>query len=330
MKKIGLFTLLLLTLGLNAYAQYTFKVLMTVGTVTNGSSKIFTGATLGPNEQLSVASGSTLSLMYTGSGGGTVTINKGGTYPVKTLEQQLLTYKSQNPSTTGKVINFVIGEMAKTSGNINEDRNKYMRVTGSVERASEEESFAIKLFLPQTGANNSQKPRYTLSPKVYVFWQPEENEKLGDTYTITIENLAYETIKTFDVTGSSFVLDFDEPVIFNNQVDGAAKTVYVTIASKESPSKISNKYAIVQLYSDDADYADFFQKYQDFKKSQDKEMPESMRKIDEAFFFEQNGFIHDVIRCYEEAIALEPENEAYKIAYLGFLQRAFPNEEKKK
>lgn len=70
-------------------------------------------------------------------------------------------------------------------------------------------------------------------------------------------------------------------------------------------------------------------KFDSYKKNNEfsADVPESVKKIDEAFFFEENKAYTDAIRCYEEAISLEPDATPFKIAYNEFFNRLYSMDE---
>lgn len=301
----GLFTI-------TGYTQSNFRVLASSGnnTLLGKSENLLVGTRLLNNQQVKVSHRSYLSLVH--NSGGTVQISKAGTYNISTLEKKLA---EKRKSVASRYATYIISELTrKGQENINNNRYKYMNVTGSVNRATTK---GISVYLPQV--SNFYQPKITITWQTLI-GAKDYNIKLTDTF----EEESYYT-KTLKDT--SLVIDFGQGKLKD------VKEFYVIIEANKadgSEKVESDKYGLFRLDSEDAPAFD--KAYAAFKKTNTGEA-NATTKLSEAFFFESKEFYTDALRCYEEAVKMSGKAEAYVTALNQFLVRSnmgqTPEEDKK-
>ncbi|EAY28597.1 hypothetical protein [Microscilla marina] len=284
------------TLALTGYSQSKFRVLASSGasTITGKNSALSVGQVLSNSYQIKVAPRSYLSLVH--SSGGTVQISKAGVYNVATLEKRL---DEQRKSLSSRYATYIISELTKKGKeNINANRYKYMNVTGSVKRATFN---AFSVYLPDRSN--------FYDPKVTITWQALVGTK---NYLLKImDRFEEEVLYTKTLADTSTVVDFSQ-----GKLKGALDCL-VFIESKERGIQ-SDKYGLFRL--DEEDAPKFNKAYSAFKAS-NKATRNATAQLSEAFFFEDKGFYTDALRCYQAAVKMSEQADAYVIALQQFLVR---------
>ncbi len=281
-----------------AFAQdELFKVLASKGSnklQTTGTAEwkpVFVGKRLSKGDKITIGDNGYLGLAH--KSGKTIELKKAGVYEVNKLLSEVAT---QNASTTTKYANYLAGEMGKTGGeDMAKNKYKYMSVTGSVERGTNE----IMVYVPE-GLNVT-----ALSNQVVVKWEAESGTK---TYVVTVGSLFGDEIFKQETTETSIVLNLESKK-FNNYI--------VTISSKEKTDVVK---AIRVTYPSADKIVELNKQLTELKAQLGEE--NALNKVILASFYEDNKLYLEAMQNYEAAIKLEPEVEDYKVAYGQFLERA--------
>ncbi|HVD97546.1 MAG TPA: hypothetical protein VNB90_05020 [Cytophagaceae bacterium] len=293
-----LLALTLLLASTMAFAQEEmFKVLASKGgnkLQTSGTTDwkaLFVGKKLSKGDKITVDNNGYLGLAY--KNGKTIELKKAGTYEVSKLAGEVAT---QNATTTAKYANYLAGEMSKTGGeDMAKNKYKYMAVTGSVERGTNE----IAVFVPKTLNVTA------LSNQVVIEWEPETNTK---TYVVNVTNLFGDEILKQETTETSMLLNLDSK---------KDKNYIVSIKSKENPDV---KKDIRITYPSNDKIVELNKQLTDLKAQLGEE--NALNKVILASFYEDNKLYLEALQNYEAAIKMEPEVDDYKVAYGQFLERA--------
>ncbi len=305
----------LLSTSLSAQS-YVFKVMASSGTQTSTgkvypsakSKSLVVGNTLQNTDQIVMPDKSYLSLMH--SSGGTVQIAKAGTYSVSDLANKL---KASTQTTSQKYASYIVGELTKNDEkNLNKYPHKYQNVTGSVERATFESELVSMLPSAKGGS-------YVFNQPYLLTWHHLAQTK---NYILLVLDQFDETLLEATIPDTSYTLNVKDEKF------AEADMLKIVILSKErtdvTPYKKDNNYNFSYSlnFLEGGKKAEFEEAFEQFKKEQaNSSIPEDVKKLDEASFFETQGFLLDAMRAYKELIALDPENEAYKIVYNQFLVR---------
>lgn len=288
--------LLVLVCTFAAIAQdETFKVLASKGIAavqTNGSketTKLFVGKKLMKSDKIFLGENSYLGLVQV-STGKTLELKKPGTYDVLKLNSEL---SLQNSSTTKKYSNYIVGELGKNqTEDLARNRYKYMAVTGSVERGSNQ-----IITISPTKAD-------ALDTCVFVKWMPLEGTK---TYTIEVTTIFGDNVLNKTINGTEAYLNLS-----------SKERIYIwTVYSSVNPSIKSESNSIMFLTS----MREYDMKKQDAEIKQSFDQPSALNNMILASFYEYNNLLLDAMKQYEEAIKREPGVEDYKIMYGQFLER---------
>lgn len=294
MKKILLILISLISLQVQAQ-DYAFRVIATSGVITTlQGAKIKTGTKLNTDEKVVLPTNAYLGLVA--KNGKTIELKNAGTYAIKDLSAKLVAYNRPKSTLTHKYADYVVNEMAKVNrDDINKNHRKYMSVTGAVERGE-----GIDLFLPLTSD--------IYQAKANIKWPTFPNTK---TYEVKVMNMYSKVLTTYATQDTTFTLDLSKSEL------NKENTLIVKVSSKDTPSLESKTYALKRLTSQKTALID-----KELKDVQvDTEETSAVDKLVQAAYFEEKKLLVDAIRCYEEALALQPGVEDYQAAYTEFLLR---------
>lgn len=311
---VSLFIAIIFLSG-NLNAQdFVFKVMASSGasktSYPNVKGKdLYVGSKLQDIDQISIPAKSYLSLMH--STGGTVQIAKAGNYSVSDLAAKL---KASTKTATQKYASYVVGELTKgEDANMAKYPHKYQNVTGSVERATFESELVTMLSSGKEGSFVLKDNSYLLT------WHHLANTK---NYILVVMDHFDETLLEVSIPDTSYTLSIDNPKFVG------ADMLKIVILSKErediTPYSSNNEYAFSYGFNflEGGKKAKFEAAYKAFKEEQaNSDNPEDIKKLDEATFYEQQGFLLDALKSYQDLVKLDPENEAYEIVYNQFLVR---------
>lgn len=320
MKSFKYLILSVLLLGVYfVHAQgYEFKVVASHGQVhkANSNSRLWAGSQLSSRDKVVVGSASYLGLVH--KSGKTIEIKAPGTYSIAELSAKVNGSKS---STTSKYVNYVVGEMAKAEKqDINTNHRRYMAITGSVQRALLGKVAAV---LPEEVV--------LYEPKLYLelfATNPEVNYK---GYKVEIKTLfdaeaeGGNALKSFVIEGNKGGIDLsflneeglreklglfeDEPFMMTiTPIEENAEESDVNMGE-------ASMYSVRLLTPAD-------ETYQEISQELGNEPAETaIDYILKAAYFEEKGLFADALRCYNKAIELAPEVEAFQAAKVDFVER---------
>ncbi|WP_299255738.1 hypothetical protein [uncultured Cytophaga sp.] len=300
MKRLSLLLVLFITSFLSFAQDEIFKVL-----ITKGANKVIVSSSTTPQDlivgkkiygtdKIVVASGAYLGLSH--KSGKTIELKTAGTYEVSKLVEQV---SSQNASVSSKYVNYIAGQMTADNEDLAANRYKHMAVTGSVERSTDK----IKPFAPSQAV--------VLDELIILKWNKVKVGKdVANTYVVTFMNMFDETIVEKETTDTQLVIDLSK---LNFKIE---KNIVWTVKVKESPTVKSDKYNL-QYVSDDTKAVELHDQFIDLK----NELPEetALNKLLYASFFADHKLTLNAMAYYEEAIAIEPEVEIFKILYGKYL-----------
>ncbi|NJL13941.1 MAG: hypothetical protein HC913_13665 [Microscillaceae bacterium] len=313
-----IFTLLLF-LPLSVLAQdYTFKVLASSGSPSKaypsaGGQLLKVGAKLAASASITMPAQSYLSLVH--SDGTTVQLEKAGTFKVSDLVAKM----NQAKKTAGqKYAAFVYdGLTMKEQENIHKNPYKYQHVTGSVERAT----FESELVVMMPHNSNAFQKQYLIQ------WH---HLKGTQTYQLLVMNQFNEIIQEIAVQDTAFTLDVEKMVALsqeNNKIE-PADMLQLVFLSKErtdiTPRSKENVYEFVYAlnFLSEERQGVFKQAFSDFNQQQQNGSESEVSKtLNEAFFYEEQGFLLDAQLAYQKALASDTNNQALQVAYNQFLVR---------
>jgi len=284
-------------------AQNKFMVAQATGnnSVSSGA-KVSVGAILNLSSGDKINVGSRLVLRQL-STGGTINIVQGGSYKVSDLIAGL----KKKQSAEGRLANYVVRQVTNKDENINDNPQKYMQVTGSVDRA-EPQSIYFFAFHTQAGEDKQiqgwNEYRVFSPEKVILKWHAVSG---ATGYNIVIKDFFGEEKLSEMVTDTSYTFAFN-PADFGE--DGALISI-----TTEGVDGISPELLLEALPSDIQ---------QEIQARYDEEVGDistAEGKLTEALFFEKYGLYIDALRCYEEAIEMSSagEKEGYQMIYAAFL-----------
>lgn len=302
--KTSIFTffLSLLITSLAIAQEETFKVLASKGdnkVLVNGAEqKVLIGKKLFNNDKIVVGENAYLGLAH--KSGKTIELKKAGTYEVSKLSGEVA---SQNASVAKKYVDFVAGEMSSKDEDMAKNRHKYMAVTGSVERGSED----INLITP--------KESFALASQVKLMWQPVEK---AEKYTLTLMDLSDEPVYNVEVKESFAVVDLAK-LNFKTEKNYIWVVKATVVDDKGSKKELKSDKAILKYIEDDNKAAQLEKQATEMKAALNEET--ALNKMVLASFYEESGLAADALANYEAATKLEPEVEDYKVMYGRFLER---------
>ncbi|MFN8414884.1 MAG: hypothetical protein U0U66_00990 [Cytophagaceae bacterium] len=316
MKKI-LFSLLTLLLINTVFAQNeVFRVLITKGdnkyTAATGSaaSPLLVGSKLLNTASVTVGTAGYVALAHV-STGKTIEVKTAGSYTVAKLVEQV---NLQNASVSSKYMNYVTGQMA-SAGNedLNANRQKYMSVTGSVERGDN----PIIVYAESKNA--------VIANDVALAWTFKDNAEATKrhTFIVKVVDVYEEVIDEISTTDTSLILNLSK-----YKLDKDFELI-VMIQTKEHAHLKSDKYMLTSVASDkkkqiETDYA---------KLTSELDMTSPLSKLICASYLAEQGLVLNSMAMYKEAIALQPEVAEFKTAYSDYVNAVglakLVNEQKK-
>jgi hypothetical protein len=289
-------------IGAGAIAQPkdAFKVLATRGnntvinTGTSTAVPLTLGAKLYENQEISLQEGGYLSLIHLS--GKSLELKKGGKYQVDDLVKNL---QSNQSGMAAKYANFVLGELTKNDQDINKEHRKNMTVTGSVERSTGSDAIRVNL------------------PKSLVIWDKSlpiqiSNGSESETgYHFVVMNLFEEKIAEGDFKGTVQTINFPD------NKDLEAQGALLQISSMSNPAL---KSSMISIRLPDAGTRS---KIEGELAMLQQELPEqnATNKLVMATYFEEKKLFLEAYKSYQSALAMEPEVEAFRIAFEQFLKR---------
>jgi hypothetical protein len=300
MKKITLLIVLLATSILSYAQDEIFKVL-----ITKGANKVVTTATqedlivgkkIFGTDKIIIATGGYLGLSH--KSGKTIELKNPGTYEVAKLVEQV---SSQNASVSAKYVNYVAGQMTADNEDLAANRYKHMAVTGSVERATDK----IKPFAPSQAV--------VLDELIIIKWNKVKVGKEGAAakmYVVTFMNMFDEALAVKETSDTQLVVDLSK---LNLKKE---KNIVWTVLVKEYPTVKSDKYNL-QYVSDEKKAIELHNQFTSLKTELSEET--ALNKLLLASFCADNKLTLNAMEYYEEAIALEPEVDEFKILYGKYL-----------
>jgi hypothetical protein len=309
---------------LSAQAQdYAFKVMASNGTNTiQGTTKrLWAGSSIASKDVIVVANGGYLGLVH--SNGRTLELKQAGSYKVADLAGKVAGGKS---STSAKYVNYVAGEMAKADkADINKNHAKYMSTTGSVQRALKlNQEYAIT-YAPvsedvQAGNNNKKETLFIFDPIVTLKLIPnptmEEKSKGLTTYEVIVYDFTEKEIIRYEAQATGNKREAELKIDFSKLRSKYDPEWLIQVNFKGTSKKSDAKLYHIALLTEGSTYeaikADV---------SSNTEEPTALDKIIQARAFEEKNLLLDAIRCYDEAIKMQPNVDTYKIAYQDFLVR---------
>lgn len=299
-----------------AHAQdYEFKVVASHGQVqkANGQQRLWAGSQLYGGDQIVVGSGGYIGLVH--KSGKTLELKAPGTYAVSQLAANI----GGKSSTTSKYVNYVVGEMAKAEKeDINTNHRRYMAITGSVQRA----------LLGKAGALLPEEV-LLFDAKLHLELFSTDPQKQYEAYRVDVKTLfdaenESNALKSFVVKGNSGVVDLSflrsadlRKSLGLYEDDPFVLVIYPIELQKTEVAAVigASTYSVQLLDEQDPMYQEIASVVgQDDDKT-------AIDYLLEAAFFEEKGLFADALRCYNQAIELAPEIDAYKGAKMEFLAR---------
>ncbi|MDX2196156.1 MAG: hypothetical protein NW207_07040 [Cytophagales bacterium] len=292
MKHIIAPLLLALSIATHTLAQNeVFKVLASKGTNVNNTGKnIMAGSKLMANEEINVGDKSYLALVH--RTGKSYQIKNSGKYLVNDLDKQITS--ALTGSITKKYSDYILTELFKPNNNgISYQKN--MKVTGASERAVN--SSVVNLIVP--------KKSHLIGVENLITWLKVPG---ATKYKVEILNKFEEKIYDIETSDTSFILS-------TTKVPTTETEVLVKITTDNSMSsevylfKIANEKNMAELYKENQNLSKLYTE----NTAVDYLMLGS--------FYAQNQFFIEAKKCYETAIALEPDVQEYKDYYRNYLEK---------
>lgn len=289
---VGLF----FALQVNAQ-EYQFKVLANQGDNTlitsDGSRRehLKVGSLLQEGDRVILSEGSYVGLMH--PNGRTMELKTPGEFEIGALSASA----GEGSSVASKYANFIINKMAKGEQDIDENYRKYLKVTGAVERSSD--NYAIKMIMPNAAE--------IYNPKALIKWTDVKT----DTYVFTVKNMYDEVLFTTETHKNTIRLDLTDKRL-NNE-----KLVILQVSAKDNPNKKSENYGIKRIAPNEAKYIETNLAVLKSTLEEDN----ALDKLILASFYEDNNLLVDALANYEEAMTTYPTVKEYKLAYDQFVSR---------
>ncbi|MCS6795913.1 MAG: hypothetical protein RMJ97_07960 [Raineya sp.] len=306
-------TTLLLAFSVMAMVVYgqdeIFKVLASKGDVKLKATqkRLWGGSSLKKTDEIVVGSDSYIGLMHTS--GRTVEIKQPGTYKVSDLAGKAA---SAGSSTTAKYVSYVASEITKADKrDINQNHRKYMAMTGAVERANP--CLNLAYFVHEPNVKPQEVDIFGDKIILHLYKSPiVTNDLRNKTYVVRIldmrrKEILANQVKANDKAEAIVELDF-------SKIAQHGSAFILELSVKELAVQAREHYAINIVREGE--------KYDRVKKAiAELQDGTALSKIVEAGIFEQEGFYLDALTSYEKAIAMEPDVDAFKVAYEDFLIR---------
>jgi len=298
--------------------DYEFKVVASHGQVhkANSNSRLWAGVQLSRKDEVVVGTASYLGLVH--KSGKTVEIKSPGTYSIAELSAKV--GKSQS-STTSKYVNYVVGEMAKAEKqDINTNHRRYMDITGSVQRALLGKVAAV---LPEEVV--------LYEPKLYLELFATDAKTKYKGYKVEIKTLfeaeseSGNALKVFVIEGNKGEIDLSflreeglrEKLGLFQEEPFMMTITPIEKDSKENSASLggASMYSLRLLAPGDKLYEEVSQELGN------ESVETAVDYLLKAAYFEDKGLFADALRCYNKAIELAPEVEAFRSAKVDFVAR---------
>jgi hypothetical protein len=301
MKKLSLLIVIFATSILSFAQDEIFKVLITKGSnkaiVASSTTPqdLIVGKKLYATDKVVVGTGGYLGLSH--KSGKTIEIKTAGTYEVAKLVEQVTT---QNASVSSKYVTYVAGQMTANNEDLAANRYKHMAVTGSVERKTDK----IKPMVPNQSA-------VVLDELIIIKWNLIKiNNEPAKVYVVTFMNTFDEELLVKETSDTQLVVDLAK---LNLKTE---KNIVYVIKVKEAPAIKSDKYSL-QYVGDEKKATELHDQFTALKSELSD--PTALNKLLLASFCAENKLTLNAMEYYEEAIALEPEVDEFKIIYGKYL-----------
>lgn len=300
MKKIALLLVIFAT-AVSSFAQdEIFKVLITKGSnkaiVASSTTQqdLIVGKKIYATDKIVVATGGYLGLSH--KSGKTIEIKTPGTYEVSKLVAQVNT---QNASVSSKYVTYVAGQMTANNEDLAANRYKHMAVTGSVERATDK----IKPMAPSKAV--------VLDELVILKWNSVNVDSVkAKTYLVSFTNLYGEELLVKAVSDTFLILDLAK---INLKTE---KNIVWSVKVKEATAVKSDDYSFIYV-TDEKKATELHNQFAALKAELTEQT--ALNKLILASFCAENKLTLNAMEYYEEAIALEPGVDEFKIVYGKYL-----------
>ena len=300
MKKLSLLILIFATSILSYAQDEIFKVLISKGSnkaiVASSSTPqdLIVGKKIYATDKIVVGTGGYLGLSH--KSGKTIELKTAGTYEVAKLVEQVTT---QNASVSSKYVTYVAGQMTANNEDLAANRYKHMAVTGSVERGTNK----IKPI--------TLKQAMVLDELAIFKWNLIKiNNVPAKTYVVTFTNMFGEELLVKETSDTQLVVDLAQLSIKTE------KNIVWSVKVKESPTIQSDNYSL-QYISDEKKAVDLHNQFTALKSELYEKT--ALNKLLLASFCAENKLTLNAMEYYEEAIALEPEVDEFKVIYGKYL-----------
>jgi len=302
MKKLSLLIVIFATSILSFAQDEIFKVLITKGSnkaiVASSTTPqdLIVGKKLYTSDKIVVATGGYLGLSH--KSGKTIELKTAGTYEVAKLVEQVNT---QNASVSSKYVTYVAGQMTANNEDLAANRYKHMAVTGSVERKTDK----IKPLAPTQAT--------VLDELVILKWNlVKVNNEPAKTYIVTFTNMFDEELLVKETSDTQLVVDLAKLSLKSE------KNIVWSVKVKEAPSIKSDKYNLQYVgVTDEKKAVELHDQFAALKSELSEET--ALNKLLLASFCADNKLTLNAMEYYEEAIALEPEVDEFKVIYGKYL-----------
>ena len=300
MKKLSLLIVIFATSILSFAQDEIFKVLITKGSnkaiVASSTTPqdLIVGKKLYSTDKVVVGTGGYLGLSH--KSGKTIELKTAGTYEVAKLVEQVNT---QNASVSSKYVTYVAVQMTANNEDLAANRYKHMAVTGSVERGTDK----IKpITLKQA----------TVLDELAIFkWNLiKVNNAPAKTYVVTFTNMFGEELLVKETSDTQLVVDLSQ---LNLKTE---KNIVWSVKVKESPTIHSDNFSL-QYVNDEKKAVELHNQFTALKSELSEQT--ALNKLLLASFCAENKLTLNAMEYYEEAIALEPEVDEFKVIYGKYL-----------
>lgn len=300
MKKLSLLIVIFATSILSYAQDEIFKVLINKGSnkaiVASSSTPqdLIVGKKIYATDKIVIVTGGYLGLSH--KSGKTIELKTAGTYEVSKLVEQVTT---QNASVSSKYVTYVAGQMTANNEDLAANRYKHMAVTGSVERKTDK--------IKPLSLNQST----VLDELIILKWNLIKiNNESAKIYVITFTNMFDEELLVKETSDTQLVVDLAKLSLKNE------KNIVWYVKVKEAPAIRSDKYNL-QYVSDEKKATELHDQITALKAELSEQT--ALNKLLLATFFAENKLTLNAMEYYEEAIALAPEVDEFKIIYGKYL-----------
>lgn len=300
MKKLSLLIVIFATSILSYAQDEIFKVLINKGSnkaiVASSSTPqdLIVGKKIYATDKIVIVTGGYLGLSH--KSGKTIELKTAGTYEVSKLVEQVTT---QNASVSSKYVTYVAGQMTANNEDLAANRYKHMAVTGSVERKTDK--------IKPLALNQST----VLDELIILKWNLIKiNNESAKIYVITFTNMFDEELLVKETSDTQLVVDLAKLSLKNE------KNIVWYVKVKEAPAIRSDKYNL-QYVSDEKKATELHDQITALKAELSEQT--ALNKLLLATFFAENKLTLNAMEYYEEAIALAPEVDEFKIIYGKYL-----------